>query len=183
MLHPEEFLRRKKEHKDADLINFFTPEEYGNLANEVLALGTKMVSLKSGHRGFYVKTDSKDTFDAMGAAKPADYDNWSERELWAQAFVVDHFGSATGSGDSAIAGFLSGFLRGLSVEESLKYATCLGLQNVRVLDAVSGAKSWEETTSMIAQDMPMIDAHIEGKGWNYSEKYKIWSGPNDPLSK
>ena len=183
MLHPEEFLRRKKACNDADLIDFFTPEEYSNLAEEVLALGTKMVSLKSGHRGFYLKTGAASNFDDMGVAKPGDYKNWSKRELWAPAFVVGKFGSATGSGDSAIAGLLSAFLRGLSIEQSLKYATCLGLQNVRVLDAVSGIKTWEESTAMLASDMPMIDARINSGGWTFSDKYKLWAAPHDPLSR
>ncbi len=182
MLHPEEFLELKKKHQDADLIDIFTPDDYSKLADEVLSLGTKMVSLKTGHRGFYLKTGSKDTFNDIGEAKPGDFDNWHKRELWAPAFVVGEFGSATGSGDSAIAGLLSAYLRGLSIEESLKYATCLGLQNVRVLDAVSGAKTWEVTTDMLKSDMPLIDAMIKDEQWNWSEEYKLWAGPSDPLS-
>jgi sugar/nucleoside kinase (ribokinase family) len=144
-------------------------------------MGTKIVTLKSGHRGFYIKTNSKETFAGMGAAKPGDADNWSERQLWAPAFKVDHFGSATGSGDSSIAGLLSGFLRGLAIEDSLKYATCCGLQNVRVLDAVSGIKTWDETTKMIEQDMEMIDIHMNAKEWKWSDSCKLWAGPKDPL--
>lgn len=174
MLWPDEFIARKAQHNNAELINHITPREYSVVADEILSMGAKMVALKSGHRGFYIKTASKETFAAMGEAKPKDFDNWSNRELWAQAYVVDKFGSATGSGDSSIAGFLSAFLRGLSIEDALKYATCCGLQNVRVLDAVSGIKTWNETTHMIKQNMPLIDAHIDGDGWRYSERYALW---------
>ena len=141
------------------------------IADEVLAMGCKMTTLKSGHRGFYIETKSKDAFEEMGEARPADLDNWSKRELWTPAFEVADFGSATGSGDSSIAGLLSAFLRGLTIEDALKYATCCGLQNVRVLDAISGIKSWHETTGMIEQDMPMINANIETNGWKWSEDY------------
>jgi len=182
MLHPEEFLKMKAKHDNAELLDYFTPEDYSRIADEVLAMGCKMTTLKSGHRGFYIKTKSKETFNGLGAAKPGDADNWSDRELWAQAFEVGEFGSATGSGDSSIAGLLSAFLRGLTIEEALKYATCCGLQNVRVLDAVSGIKTWDQTTRMIADDMPMIDANIASDGWNFSTDYKLWSGPNDLLS-
>jgi len=181
MLHPEEFLRMKKEHNDADLIDVFTPEDYGRVADEVLAMGTKMVSLKSGHRGFYLKTASKSTFAGLGAAKPADPDNWSERELWAPAFQVENFGSATGSGDSAIAGFLSAFLKGLSVEDALNYAVCLGWQNVQVLDAVSGIHTWVESTAFLKRNMPKIDAHIAAPGWTWSEPHRLFAGAKDPL--
>jgi len=182
MVDPEAFLSMKRAHDYAELLDFIAPEVYSELADKVLSLGTKMVALKSGHRGFYLKTAPADTFDGMGAARPGDPANWSGRELWAPAFVVPHFGSATGSGDSAIAGLLSAFVRGLTIEQSLKYATCCGLQNVQVLDAVSGIRPWDETTAMLAQDMPLIDAHIEANGWRWSAEYKLWAGPGDPLA-
>lgn len=182
MLDPAAFLKMKKEHNDAELIDFFTPEDYARVADAVLAMGTKMVSLKSGHRGFYVKTAAKKTFATMGAAKPADPENWSSRELWAPAFKVESFGSATGSGDSSIAGFLTAFLRGLPIESALKYAVCLGWQNVQVLDAVSGIHTWDESTAFLKRNMPIIDAHISSPGWRWSEKEGLWFGPKDPKS-
>lgn len=179
MLHPEEFLEMKKAHDDAELIDFISPERYGQLADECLEMGAKMVALKSGHRGFYLKTGDAAKIDALGRAKPTDPANWTSRELWAPAFEVDEFGSATGSGDSSIAGLLSAFLNGRPIEEALQYATCLGLQNVRVLDAVSGCKGWEESGKMLEGNMAQIDAHIESEGWKFLENFRIWSGPTD----
>ncbi|MEI6970517.1 MAG: carbohydrate kinase family protein [bacterium] len=182
MLWPDEFLARKKRHKQADLLNHFTPEEYSVMADEVLAMGTRMVALKSGHRGFYLKTSGKAAMAELDFITPRCRAGWADRELWTPAFAVDHFGSATGSGDSAIAGFLSALLRGLPIEATLKYATCCGLQNVRVLDAVSGIKPWDETTRMLKRRMPMLDLKITGEGWRYSKKAGLWAGPGDPLA-
>ena len=183
MLHPQKFLEMKKKHNNADLIDYFNPDDYSRIADEILNMGCKMITLKSGHRGFYIKTGPKEKFNDMGAAKPGNYDNWSNRELWAPAFEPGQFGSATGSGDSSIAGLLSAFLRGLDIEIALKYATCVGLQNVRVLDAVSGIKSWDETTNMLKYDMQMIDAQIKAEGWKFSDAFKLWAGPADPKNK
>ena len=183
MIDSEAFLRAKAEHDDAELVGCLTPQDYSRLANEVLSMGAKMVSLKSGSRGFYIKTKSKETFDGLGAARPADPDNWSQRQLWAPAFEVPKLASATGSGDSSIAGLLSAFLGGLTIEESLKYATCCGFQNLQVLNAVSGIHTWDETTEMIKRKIPMIDANIAADGWKWSEQYELWSGPDDPLSR
>lgn len=182
MLHPEKFLAMKNKFQDAELINEFSAEEYSSLADEILALGAKMVSLKSGHRGFYLKTASAESFSSMGAARPGNTENWANRELWAPAFVVSKLASATGSGDSSIAGLLTAFLRGLSIEEALKYATCCGLQNVLVLDAVSGIHSWEETTKLIEKDLPMLDVAITTTGWKWSQELKLWLGANDSLN-
>ena len=71
-------------------------------------------------------------------ARSGYFDNWSNRELLAPAFVPRHFGSASDSGNSAIEGFSSVFLHVLNIEGVLKYATCVGLLNFRVLDAVAG---------------------------------------------
>ena len=169
-------------HNNAELINYITPDQYSTIADEILSMGARMTTLKSGHRGFYIKTASKDTFKGLGAAKPKDVDNWANRELWASAYQVESFGSATGSGDSSIAGLLTGFLKGLTIEESLKYATCLGYQNVCVLDAVSGIKNYKTTTEMIKSNMPMINVHLDGSDWKYHENLKLFSGPNDKLN-
>lgn len=179
MLHPEEFLEMKKQHDNKELIDFFTPEQYSAVADEVLGLGAKMVTLKSGHRGFYIKTADKAKFAGLGAAKPGNEDNWAGRELWAPAFTVEKFGSATGSGDSSIAGLLSAYLRGLNIEDALKYATCLGYQNVRVLDAVSGIKDWDESTKMIEAKMPLIDPNLKGTTFTHDADREIYHGPGD----
>ncbi len=179
MLHPQEFLKMKAEHDNKELIDFISPSRYSSLADEILQMGAKMVSLKSGHRGFYIKTSPKEKLANLGAAKPGNQENWANRHLWAPAFVVDSFGSATGSGDSSIAGLLSAYLRGLDIETALKYATCLGYQNVQVLDAVSGIENWQKSTEILDAKLPMIDAKIDDPGWNFCQEHGLWHGPDD----
>lgn len=181
MLDPEGFLRMKQAHGNAELIDYIPPAQYSRMAGELLAMGAKVVSLKSGHRGFYLRTAAAETFAEMGAARPGDPANWAGREVWAPAFAVAHFGSATGSGDSSIAGLLAAFLRGCGIETAIRYATCCGWQNVQVLDAVSGIHPWDETTAMLERAMPLIDAHINEDGWRQDAASGLWFGPNDRL--
>lgn len=179
MLDPERFLRMKHEHQDADLIDAVPPALYSEMAEQMLAMGAKIVSLKSGHRGFYLRTGPAGAFARMGAARPHDLVNWADRELWAPAFAPPQFGSATGSGDSAIAGLLAAFLRGCTIEASLRYATCCGWQNVQVLDAVSGIHSWNETTAMLARGISHLDARVDAPGWAWDAANGLWRGPHD----
>jgi sugar/nucleoside kinase (ribokinase family) len=181
MLHREEFLEMKRAAQDAELVDLISPARYGEIADECLALGTKMVNLKAAHRGFFFRTAAKERFEEMGAARPGDPENWGNRELWAEAFVVEKMASATGSGDSAIAGLLTGFLRGLSIERALRCATVVGLQNLRALDAVSGIRPWEETAPMLDLEMPTLNPHLDGTDWKFSKEHRLWLGPRDRL--
>lgn len=174
MLEPDVFLRMKKAHQGADLIDVLTSEDYSRLADKFLRLGARMASLKSGHRGFYLKTGPASVLGEMGAARPGNPANWANRELWCPAFSAPNLASATGSGDSSIAGFLAAFLRGLNVEDALKCANCVGWQNVQVFDAVSGIHTWEETLALLRQEMPMNELGITSPGWRWSAEHKLW---------
>lgn len=183
MLEPQEFLRMKEEHGGAELIDHLTTEDYSRIASKLLDLGCAMTSLKSGHRGFYLKTKAADAYEQFGGSKPGDADAWSDRELWCPAFSAPNLASATGSGDSSIAGFLTAYFNGLTPEETLKWANCVGWQNVQELDAISGVHDAEYTRGLIEKKMPINDVGLDGTGWTWSEEYELWSAPEDRLSK
>jgi sugar/nucleoside kinase (ribokinase family) len=180
MLCTQDYLARKKQQGGGELLEHISEEECSTMAKVFLDMGVCMTALKSGHRGYYFRTADKSTFSRMGAVKPADPDNWSRRELWCPAFRVDAMGSATGSGDSSIAGFIAAFLRGLPIEACLKVANCTGYQNLHALDALSGIKSWDETWAMINDGgLPMIDPKISDEGWRKDDVAALWVGPGD----
>ena len=182
MLEPEDFLKMKEEKGGAELIDYLTAADYSRLADKLLALGAKMTSLKSGHRGFYFKTKDHAGLEGLGEAEPGDIGNWASRELWCPAFNAAQLASATGSGDSSIAGFLSAFFRGLTLEESLRVANCVGWQNVQELDALSGIKSWDQTIDMLQTPMRTNELNITMAGWVESKEFGLWAGPNDPIA-
>ncbi len=183
MLERERFLRMKEEHRGASLLGILTPEDYGRLANKLLELGAKITSLKSGHLGVYLKTGPESRIRDLGPARPADVRNWSDRELWCPSFTVPAVASATGAGDSSIAGFLTSLLRGLDIEQALQVGNCLGWQNVQVLDAVSGIKSWEETLDLLRTSMAVDHLSIESFGWHWNGDLGVWTGPSDALAR
>ncbi|MHC4797661.1 MAG: carbohydrate kinase family protein, partial [Planctomycetota bacterium] len=175
MMQKDRFLKMKQELGGAELIDYFEAGDYTALAEQFLKLGSKIVCLKSGHRGFYIRTADKSKFADMGRAKPADTDNWSDRELWCPAFKVDPIASATGSGDSSIAGFLTAFLRGETVERALKLANTAGSLNLTQLDALSGLKQWDETSKMANdKSRKLNDFEIKTPGWSFDDKLLMW---------
>ena len=177
MLDPKKYLEVKTQSASTDMIDFIKPYEYTRLADNCLQLGSKIVGLKTAHRGFYVRTKKLEKYFSAKTSVIIDLQNWSDRELWCPAFFIPQIASATGSGDSSIAGFLSAFIKGESIEKSLKYANCVGYQNLHELDAISGIKNWQETTVMIAdKNVKLIPVPLQNSDWEWDEKFAQWIG-------
>lgn len=178
MMKPEEFWKRRERVGGGEIINDIAPEEYSALAKSFIEMGCRMAALKTAHRGFYFRTAPLSNFEKLGAAKPAYPENWAERELWAPAFLVPKIASATGSGDSSIAGFLSAYLRGYSLERCLVMANVAGHLNLLELDALSGLRPWEEVAALAdSSALTPIDPNIKTKGWSFDESRGVYFGP------
>ena len=174
LLHPESYRERCKEIGVEDFIGHIAPDEYTSLANEYLALGCKVIVLKAGSRGWYVKTSNAKTLREMGRAAPANPENWGRRELWCPAFRADRIASATGAGDCSIAAFLTALLRGHCIEETLKLANAAGWQNLQSVDALSGLSSWEDLTCSYP-DLPIRDnSFLIEFEWSFNKSSRIW---------
>jgi len=175
MTQPERLRQMKAEHGGGELIDYFDAADYSELSDRFLAYGSKVVALKSGHRGFYVRTGNATDLAGMGRARPGDMTNWADRELWCPAYHVDPIASATGSGDSSIAGFLAAFLRGETIERTLKYANTVGSLNLTELDALSGLKDWPETTRLMEdRSRPLNRFAMTAPGWRFDESLLMW---------
>lgn len=182
MLEPAEFLKMKNKHRGAELIDYLGLEDYTRLADRLLELGTRMIGLKAGHRGFYFKSASEEVLKQLGVGRPLQLSQWADRELWCPAFKVPNLASETGAGDAFIAGFLTALLRGKSLEKTLKIATCVAWQNLQDLDAQSGVRGWEETRDILERKMPLNDALISSSSWKWHPDLDLWSGPPDRLT-
>ncbi|MBN2011295.1 carbohydrate kinase family protein [candidate division KSB1 bacterium] len=173
MLDQQKYFEIKEQAGDSDIIEFIHPNDYQRLAQKCLDMGCKIVALKTAYRGYYILTNKITSNDIPVLS---DSKNWSYRELWCPAFRVERIASATGSGDSSIAGFLAALVKGYPVEKVLKYANCVGHQNLHELDAVSGIKNWEETTASLEQNkLEMIDMPLEKFGWQLNNDFKVWT--------
>jgi len=158
----------------AGMIEALSPDEIWALAEKALNLGCKIVLLKLGERGVYMRT-AADLGD-MGRGGPATPEAWRARELWVPCFVPDVLVGTTGAGDATIAGFLAALLRGVSPERALTVAAAVGACNVEAADALSGVRTWQETLDRLdggwaQQAISLPDWHGDADG--------VWHGPND----
>lgn len=180
MMAPEEFLAEKGRASGGDVVESLTASTYSRLAVQFLAMGAKVVMLKAAVRGTYLRTGHVGALGDQTLGLPRQPEEWSQRELWCPSFHVPRIASATGSGDSAIAGFLAAFVRGYDPVTTLKYANCLGYQNLHALDALSGIRTWEETTAQLASGaLPMNPLRIDEPGWRWQDSLGVWVGPAD----
>jgi sugar/nucleoside kinase (ribokinase family) len=162
-----------------DLLDQLEGRDYSELSQKFLDWGAAMVTHKSGHRGFYLRTAGKEKLEKMGAAVPDSMEEWSNRELWAPAYRVDRIASATGSGDSSLAGFTTAYLKGLSPEECVAAGNALGYQNLQELDAISGIGDWEATQKIMAEkSLPRHEIRLSD-GWSEDKEIPLAYGPND----
>ena len=179
MARRERFLEYRERCKK-ELLDEFSPADFSDLSEQFLAWGARVASIKTGHRGVYIRTSDVETLAPVAELLPIDLSNWAGREIWAPAYKIERILSATGSGDSSIAGLLAAAIRGLPIEQTAKMSSSLGFQNLHALDAISGIRGWQESVA-ITQDnsVDVISPNVEGPGWSFDESTDIYRGPAD----
>jgi sugar/nucleoside kinase (ribokinase family) len=177
MLHRETYTELRQAASGASPLSLVTPELLSDLGQELLDLGAKIVGLKLGDRGLYLRTASRAALEAMGRAYPSDPAAWADREMWAPCFQVNVVGT-TGAGDATIAGFLSALLRGMSPEATLTAAVAVGACNVEAADALGGIRLWEETLRRIESGWPRHALVLKAPGWRFDARHQLWVGPH-----
>lgn len=106
-------------------------DDPADVAQFLIDAGVKVVALKMGERGSYVRSADGAAFSVPILRVP----------------LVD----GLGSGDAYVAGFLAGVLRGWDLEQCARFATGVGACCVTALGATTGVRSFEETVAFIEE--------------------------------
>lgn len=149
-----------------------------DLADELLSMGTKIILLKLGDCGAYLRTASVKVLSDLGRAAPDDLTTWTGREFLAPCFLVNVVGT-TGSGDATIAGFLSALLRDLSAEQALTIAVAVGACNVEAADALSGVPTWLTLMKRLDAGWERLPTRIDTAAWQWQPEPGLWVSPRD----
>ncbi|MBP1993352.1 carbohydrate kinase family protein [Paenibacillus eucommiae] len=167
---------------EGDLLDQVNEALLADLAKQLLDLGAAIVAIKLGDKGLYVRTtDDIAKISDIGRCALTAPESWVSRELTVPCFEVKVAGT-TGAGDCTIAGFLSGLLHGMSVEESMVAAVGVGACNVEAVDATSGIPSWNKLQERIAGGWKHLPASLPLPGWVRLGSSAIWAGPRDSLN-
>ncbi len=144
MLDANLYTRYLSEAAGGDMIGVIPPEVYARLADRVLAMGVKVLLIKAGQRGAYIRTGNLATVslaDRVGCP----------RGSWLAPLPVEagRFCNACGAGDCAVAGFLAALLNGTDVITAGQSAMLAGRDNLYGPDALSGLQEWAQMSSLV----------------------------------
>ena len=150
-----------------------------DLARQLLDAGATLVGLKLGDQGLYLRTTAEaGRFAHWGAAAA---DRWCNRELLTPCLQVNVAGT-TGAGDSTVAGFIAGWLLGLSPEAVLRSAVAVGACCVEQPDATSGVPHWSNVQQRLRAGWPRRPTALALAGWRLDPEQEMWSSPRDAYS-
>jgi sugar/nucleoside kinase (ribokinase family) len=174
------FEKRTAQVTNDEPVLVYEPSDCTRASEKLLSLGMKIIAIKCGIRGLYLRTADENKIKTLGTVCVEDVQAWSDREMWAPSYKTDNFASALGSGDATIAGFLCGLMRGFSPEDSLQIANTGGWQNVQTFDTLSGIRDWSATLEMLKdRKRPRNPAGLDSQQWCYSKDEQLYYGPND----
>ncbi|MBU2495453.1 MAG: PfkB family carbohydrate kinase [Candidatus Omnitrophota bacterium] len=150
MLEPKRYGRILSEANGGDIMNAVSPDLILRLGNRILAMGVKVLMIKAGHRGAYLRTGDIGKLNAATSLNlPSE--NWNGRDFWIPAFPADprRVRNACGAGDCAVAGFLAAMLEGADIEKTGRYAMLAGRDNLYGIDSLDGLSDWKHMTKML----------------------------------
>ena len=177
MLRRERFEELTAQVGATNVLRALPVEEILSLAGEALAMGARILLLKLGTRGAYLRTAT--ILPELGRGAPADLNTWTGRQLWVPCFQPKAIVSTVGTGDAAIAGFLASVLRGAEPSLALNVAAGAGACCVEKAGALSGVMNWEETLARIAAGWARLPLDLGSSGWQWDGGTAIWRGPDD----
>ena len=114
------------------------------LAEKCMAMGCKVLLLKCGSKGMYLKTSGENAIKIISPRLELNINDWADKDIFMPALKVEKIVSATGAGDTSIAAFETAMLNGEPAQNCLALAVATGACCVTAYDALSGLKPLEE---------------------------------------
>lgn len=152
MMEPKLFNRLLARAAGGDMIDLISPEVVAKVAERILRMGVKIVLIKAGPRGAYLRSGDLAALDAVAPFMRLSDKAGCPEGVWLPSARLEKgraLINACGAGDCAVAGFLAALLGGVTIKEAGKYAMIAGRDNLYGPDALSGLRSWAEMTRQV----------------------------------
>ena len=172
MLDREEYNRLKA--LDDDILQNIDIDYIASLGAKIIEMGAKIVVLKCGTLGYYVKTSGAESLQEMGRGKPADVSDWADKELFSGIYKVEDVKTATGAGDTSIAGFLASLLNGFTVEKAISVACAVGAICVTGYGATDAIVHMDKVTEKMDAGWEKRPVPYKGDAFKYDDKTALW---------
>lgn len=158
MLDRERFEQWQARAKGRDITEILDIEnDVRPLADQCMEMGVKVLLIKCGRPGMYVRCADKATLKNISPKVALDVDDWADREFFEKSYVPDQVLSGTGAGDTSIAAFLVAMLEGYPLTEVMHLAAATGASCVTAYDAVSGLRPFAELEKKIKAGWKKVD--------------------------
>ena len=114
-----------------------------------MALGCRVLLIKCGAPGMFLKTAAKEALDKISPAAGLCSEAWAGQDFFERSYIPERVLSGTGAGDTSIAAFLKAVLDGYGPRRTMQLAAAEGASCVEAYDALSGLRSFEELEARI----------------------------------
>lgn len=172
MLYRDEYLNKMKEFPEMKMEQIFSIEIAEKIASELLQMGVGIVVIKCGEKGSYLKCGSLKRIENFGKSRPENAKIWEDKEIFTSPYDVKNIVSTNGAGDTFVAGFLDGFLRNITPEETINFASASAAYKISHTDGLKDIVCGQDIERNIIMTAEKT-AEESFDGWTYNEKYKL----------
>lgn len=150
MIDPERYKEWLQRAGRQDVCTVLDPErDIRPLAERCLSYGAKVLLLKCGAPGMYLRTAGAEVLSTIGSRLGFRTGEWADLEIFEPSYVPDRIVSGTGCGDTSIAAFLTAVLNEETPQEALHLAAAAGAACITGPDALSGLMNMTELKEKI----------------------------------
>ncbi len=150
---PGKFAEIKSTQENVETYNQILVRMMREAGRMIIDSGVKIVLIKAGGAGIYLLTGDVSSINGKTGLNLPEH-GWNFRELWCKAYHADtaRIVNSNGTGDVAVAAFLSAILDAETAETSLKYAAMAGRNTLYCHNIHTDLPGWEVMTKGIVSE-------------------------------
>lgn len=149
MLEPQLYFQIEERAAGGDMIDAIPAEQYGRIADKILDMGARVLLIKAGHKGAYLRTANLEELNSSALLLSDRAGCPTGTFISPLPVESGRFRNASGAGDCAVAGFLTALLEDENIITAGQYAMMAGRDNLYGQDAFSGLMEWPHMSRLI----------------------------------